>query len=429
MSLIKCYECGGLVSDQAAACPKCGAPVKKKEIVVENHEFDALKQLEKAPDVETPNIPETINRDIVKNGNSRIVAAALIAILVIAILGGGLLLFFRLTSKASDEKIQNEAENLISISEMMGLTMKVSGAARSADTGMPTVLYVLQYPDGSSEFRSMSNEERTQFDDAINTLLITLSSRLQDSLKEKVVVGINVMSSKRSYDFLGITMTDEPEVVAEYYDYGDAETNQKRKQEEADKIQNEYNQLVELAKDKKYEEALSFYNSSSLSDSFEGYSDSKKYFFYAQAMQNYSMTYYGEAYEMLDEYCRGILDTDDVLKDIEDKVFYLDGLYKNESLNYSMYMSIYHGLVSVEIEDNPKDTMYLDTLMDYEFTTGKKVFAMGANAVMGRASTPEYVIEELDGGKLLVGGAPEGNNTTYSGVYKKVSNSPLKQRD
>jgi len=27
MSLIKCHECGGQVSDHAQTCPKCGAPV------------------------------------------------------------------------------------------------------------------------------------------------------------------------------------------------------------------------------------------------------------------------------------------------------------------------------------------------------------------------------------------------------------------
>lgn len=27
MALVKCHECENLVSDQAGACPKCGAPV------------------------------------------------------------------------------------------------------------------------------------------------------------------------------------------------------------------------------------------------------------------------------------------------------------------------------------------------------------------------------------------------------------------
>ncbi|HEE9829758.1 TPA: zinc-ribbon domain-containing protein, partial [Citrobacter freundii] len=30
MALIKCKECGEQVSDKAASCPKCGAPIAKK---------------------------------------------------------------------------------------------------------------------------------------------------------------------------------------------------------------------------------------------------------------------------------------------------------------------------------------------------------------------------------------------------------------
>ena len=31
MTLIKCLECGRQVSDQAAACPECGYPIRKTE--------------------------------------------------------------------------------------------------------------------------------------------------------------------------------------------------------------------------------------------------------------------------------------------------------------------------------------------------------------------------------------------------------------
>jgi hypothetical protein len=31
MALIKCPECGNMVSDQAVACPQCGYPVRKVE--------------------------------------------------------------------------------------------------------------------------------------------------------------------------------------------------------------------------------------------------------------------------------------------------------------------------------------------------------------------------------------------------------------
>ncbi len=35
MALIKCEECGQLVSDKASACPKCGAPVVRNEVCEE----------------------------------------------------------------------------------------------------------------------------------------------------------------------------------------------------------------------------------------------------------------------------------------------------------------------------------------------------------------------------------------------------------
>lgn len=34
MAMIKCKECGNVVSDAAAACPHCGAPIKKKKTSV-----------------------------------------------------------------------------------------------------------------------------------------------------------------------------------------------------------------------------------------------------------------------------------------------------------------------------------------------------------------------------------------------------------
>ena len=114
------------------------------------------------------------------------------------------------------------------------------------------------------------------------------------------------------------------------------------------------------------------------------------------------------------------------MKEIEDKVFYLDGIYKNESLDWGMYMCIYHGMVAVEmaVDTPPTEIMYFETLMDYEFTTGKKAYAFG-DAYDGKAS---YVIEEIDGGKLLVAGAPGTSDTVYSGVYKKVSSTPARPK-
>lgn len=37
MALIKCSECGSEISDQAAACPKCGLPLAKAAQPVQVH--------------------------------------------------------------------------------------------------------------------------------------------------------------------------------------------------------------------------------------------------------------------------------------------------------------------------------------------------------------------------------------------------------
>lgn len=49
MALVKCMECGGVVSDKASACPHCGAPVQPAEnniCVINGVERDLTKILE-----------------------------------------------------------------------------------------------------------------------------------------------------------------------------------------------------------------------------------------------------------------------------------------------------------------------------------------------------------------------------------------------
>ena len=239
-----------------------------------------------------------------------------------------------------------------------------------------------------------------------------------------MAVGINIVSSPGSYEFLGKTISAESEVVAEYYDYGSDERNEQIRQAAADQQEADYNQLVELAKEKKYDEVTSFYGSSSLNSD---YKDAEKYYEYARAMKTYTeKTCYGKVYQDIEENCADILDAADVMKEIEDKVFYLDGIYKNESLDWGMYMCIYHGMVAVEmaVDTKPTEISYYDTLMDYEFTTGKKAYGFGS----AYEGTPDYIMEELDGGKILVGGAPGSSDSVYAGVYKKVSSTPAKPK-
>lgn len=417
MALIKCYECGTAISDKASVCPQCGAPVRKdSENTTANQ--DEIKM--GSTPIEQPTVVEN-SKSKKKTNKPFVLVGAVIGALAIA----GVAVFMLLGNrKASDEKIRKEAENVLDLAKMSGVEMAIGGAGRDEGTGVAKVLYVVNYEGTSHDFYVMSDSEKADLENSANDLLKTLSESLEDALKEEVAVGINIVSSPGTYEFLGTTIHADSEVVAEYYDYGSDERNEQIKQATADKQEAEYNQLVELAKEKKYDEALSFYGTSSLDSD---YKDTKKYYEYLSAMKKYTeMTCYGKVYQDIEENCADILDAADVMKEIEDKVFYLDGIYKNESLDWGMYMCIYHGMVAVEmaVDTPPTEIMYFETLMDYEFTTGKKAYAFG-DAYDGKAS---YVIEEIDGGKLLVAGAPGTSDTVYSGVYKKVSSTPARPK-
>lgn len=48
MALIKCSECGGQVSDKAASCPHCGAPISRaKETSAAGQELTTIQQTSK----------------------------------------------------------------------------------------------------------------------------------------------------------------------------------------------------------------------------------------------------------------------------------------------------------------------------------------------------------------------------------------------
>lgn len=107
--------------------------------------------------------------------------------------------------------------------------------------------------------------------------------------------------------------------------YSDKEISNSK--EPAENQHDDYAKLVELTTSGDYQEAIDFYNNSNLNNTFEGYSDSKKYFFYAEGMLWYKKSFYGDAYDILTENCQGFLDTDAIIQKIDDKVGFLDGVY------------------------------------------------------------------------------------------------------
>ncbi len=79
MALLKCKECGGTVSDKAAACPHCGAPVEIEDVIIDESIQEEVNRI----------VPEG-NKEKPKSLNKKlfiilaIIVAAIIAVVVVA---------------------------------------------------------------------------------------------------------------------------------------------------------------------------------------------------------------------------------------------------------------------------------------------------------------------------------------------------------
>ncbi|MBR6263873.1 MAG: zinc ribbon domain-containing protein [Prevotella sp.] len=95
MALIKCSECGHIISDRASMCPHCGCPTRDEET---QHPWDAVT-----------NDTEVTNRG---NGRSNKWLYAVIALWVAVIAGGGLYWWYSKT-KEHEEHEEREADQKI----------------------------------------------------------------------------------------------------------------------------------------------------------------------------------------------------------------------------------------------------------------------------------------------------------------------------
>ena len=181
----------------------------------------------------------------------------------------------------------------------------------------------------------------------------------------------------------------------------------------------EVEHLKSLVSDKKYEEAVNYYNNSSLrSEHFDNDDEVKKYFFYAEANMYLEAGYYGSSYRLLNDYCKNFLDSNKIKDDIYAIVSPLNGVYENISVGYSgMYICIKDGRASYELSSNglPSSAYYNNDIAKYTFTTGKTAFATGT-AVLDDI---DYVIQILDNGNLLIAAVEGSEYSTFSGVYEK----------
>lgn len=195
----------------------------------------------------------------------------------------------------------------------------------------------------------------------------------------------------------------------------------------ADEQEEDYNKIVQLVEDDKYQDAMDFYSSSSLSDDFEGYSDSKKYYFYSMAMLDYENGLYGEARDMLSEQCNGFLDSDNVVKEIDKKIKKYNGVFKSKSVDYDMFVVINNGMVSFEFNSDyfSSGLTYVYSLKKHTFTTGEE-----AMAICDANGKVQYIISNLqsDNSGFLVA-APVGSTyTTFSGAYTKTNHNIPKKK-
>ena len=100
MALIKCPECGNMISDKAAHCPRCGCPVGNAG--VQQDASDARARYE-------DNDRTRIIYEKRSNTNKWLYAA--IALLALALLGGGTY-FFMNKNKGNDTSVENYTEDV-----------------------------------------------------------------------------------------------------------------------------------------------------------------------------------------------------------------------------------------------------------------------------------------------------------------------------
>lgn len=99
MALIKCKECGSMISDKAKKCPKCGCPTTKEE--------------EKPVHIEEAQ-PLYVEKD--DDGKSRKWLYAIIALLLIVFAGGGYFIINHARQDSiKDEIFQNIVNNMVPV--------------------------------------------------------------------------------------------------------------------------------------------------------------------------------------------------------------------------------------------------------------------------------------------------------------------------
>ena len=136
MALIKCNECGNMVSDKADFCPKCGAAIEK-----------AASQRQSYYDEQTYYSPEK---------KSHALLYVIIGILSLAIIGGLVYLFLNQRPQGQDDlkKIKQQTEELEEQNEK--LQEQVKEAQKEASEAKQQKVIVKQGAVHAAEHRAVS---------------------------------------------------------------------------------------------------------------------------------------------------------------------------------------------------------------------------------------------------------------------------------
>lgn len=118
MALIKCTECGQMISDKASKCPKCGCPIIKQN--VEQHNVNMNQQPMHQP----------VYYDDGNRGNSNKWLYAVIALLVAALAGGGY--YFYDKNKQVERDIQQQQQKFANDSIARDSIAKVEQARQES---------------------------------------------------------------------------------------------------------------------------------------------------------------------------------------------------------------------------------------------------------------------------------------------------------
>ena len=142
MALIRCTECGQMVSDKASRCPKCGCPTKK----------ETVQHQDNAPSNVTPVYDE-------EESHSKKWPYVVIAALLAALVGGG---YWWYSQSKGDQEVRQFVEQFVKAVETgdsMAIRNFYPDAAVADSLYIPSPEFMISKMDGSNNYKVEWNKD------------------------------------------------------------------------------------------------------------------------------------------------------------------------------------------------------------------------------------------------------------------------------